>query len=187
MYVDRDGPAPDSASRWRRLHDPAGVRRRSLLATAFSVAIFAIGYTTGGAFGVVLAPMLLPGEEPAVARVIGVLLGGGIVAVPAMLFASYRSALPDRRVLLVPDEVLEHAPRGASCSDVWRWSISIGDETAERRTIGYETHVERPADVTRAARATARYGEVYRAYLTAAAELGLRPRDPAIDLPPPSD
>ncbi|MBT1674670.1 hypothetical protein [Curtobacterium aurantiacum] len=140
----------------------------------------------GGAFGFVVAPPLLPGDEPAVARVIGVVLGGGIVAVPAMFFAFSRGAAPDRRVIAVPDEVLQHAPRAASSSDIWRWSVAIGDEVAERRTIGYETNVERPADVARADRATARYGEVYRAYLTAAAELGLRPREPAIDLPPAS-
>lgn len=186
VYVDRDGPAADTASRWRRLHDPAGVRRQDRLATASVLAVFAIGYMAGGAFGFVVAPPLLPGDEPVVARLIGVVLGGGVVAVPAMLFAFFRSAAPDRRVIPVPDEVLQHAPPAASTSDIWRWSVAVIDEAAERRTIGYETNVERPTDVARADRATARYGEVYRAYLTAAAELGLRPREPAINLPPAS-
>ena len=183
VYVDRQGPAVDTLTRWRRLYDPTTVRRRARIVGALPLLVFIVGYVVGGALGVVVAPLLMPGEDRVVAWLAGVVVGGVVLAVPALFVVASRGLRPDRRVVVVPDEVVECAPQGSSATAIWRWSTAIADEAAERPTIGYETYVERPPDMARAARATERYSRVYRDYRAAAAELGFPARDPAIELP----
>ncbi|QQD75718.1 hypothetical protein I8920_12980 [Curtobacterium sp. YC1] len=183
LYVDRQAPAVDTLTRWRRLYDPIAVRRRARIVGTLPLLAMVVGYVVGGALGVVVAPLLMPGDDRAVAQLTGVVVGGGVLAVPALFVVAGRDLRPDRRVVVVPDEVVERAPQGASAAAIWRWSTAIADEAAERPTIGYETYVERPPDLARAARATERYSRVYRDYRAAAAELGLPAREPAIELP----
>ncbi|QWS32309.1 hypothetical protein [Curtobacterium aetherium] len=74
------------------------------------------------------------------------------------------------------------APAGADAADVWRWSDAVTAEEAARRTIGYETFVERPPDLARAEQARERYTALYRAYVEAAQELGVPFREPEVPL-----
>jgi len=112
------------------------------------------------------------------------LLGGCVVGVwgtlVRVLFVRPRTTPPP--IVPVPAQVLfTHVPTPGS-TDVWRWAMAVSAEEEERRTIEDETYVERPSDAASARAARDRYTATYCAYASAAAEMGVPRRDPAVTL-----
>ncbi|WP_181439589.1 hypothetical protein [Curtobacterium sp. MCBD17_032] len=183
VYVDRDGPGVTTLRRWRDQYDPVAVRRRQRRAAWgwTLLALLTVGTVAAAGFGVGL---LVSGSF-----LRGTVFGGGGAVIGIWVCYGAASVLTsgDRPsaavpVVPVPAEVLAAAPAAASAADVWRWSVAVATEADRRRTIGYETYVERPHMQKQADDARERYAAVYRAYLEAARELGIPPREPDIPL-----
>jgi hypothetical protein len=183
VYVDRDGPGVATLRRWRDRYDPVAVRRRarSVVWTRTLLALVTVALVAAAGLGVgvlVAGPSLRATTFGAGGALIGVWICIGT----AFVVTSGGPRSTPGSVVPVPAEVLAAAPAGASPADVWRWSVAVTTEADRRRTIGYETYVERPFMQEQADRAREQYAAVYRAYVEAARELGLPVREPEIPL-----
>ncbi|PZE93390.1 hypothetical protein [Curtobacterium sp. MCBD17_008] len=183
VYVDRDGPGVATVRRWRDRYDPVAVRRRQRRAawgwTLLALLTVALVAAAGLGVGLLVSGSFLR------ATVFGA--GGVVIGIWFCLGAASVLISGDPRnaavpVVPVPAEVLTAAQADASAADVWRWSVAVATEADRRRTIGYETYVERPHMQKQADDAREQYAVVYRAYLEAARELGVPPREPDIPL-----
>ena len=183
VYVDRDGFTDQTLPRWRSLYDPQGIRRRARLRTITHLGPGLVIVATAGALGFVVVRSLWGLVDDGASSMIG-LLGGCVVGLwgtlVRVLFVRPRTTPPP--LVPVPAQVLlTHVPTPGSM-DVWRWAMAVSAEEEERRTIGYETYVERPSDAASARAARDRYTATYCAYASAAAEMGVPRRDPAVTL-----
>lgn len=184
VYVDRAGRSEATARTWREEHDERTLARRATRRTWTAAGAHVAGYVVVGGAAAWGVHALWPSSGVlAVLVLAGVGWPAGYLLADRLVRRSDPPAEP--RTVRVPDTVLAHAPQTASPEDLWRWSVAFGDEDGARPVIGYETSVERPADVARAAAARARYTRQYEAYRTAARELGLPVREPAIPLGEP--
>lgn len=181
VYVDRAGRTETTARTWRSEHDERILARRATRRTWTAAGAHVAGYVVVGGAAAWGVHALWPSSG---VLAVLVLAGVGWAAGYLLMRPLVRrfDAPVEPRTVRVPDAVLAHAPQTASPEDLWRWSVAIGDEDGARPSIGYETSVERPPDVARAAAARVRYTRQYEAYRTAARELGLPVRAPAIPL-----
>lgn len=183
VYVDRDGFTDQTLPRWRRLYDPLAVRRRSRLRLITHLGLGMAIVSAAGALGFVVVRSLRGSVDGGANLVVG-LLGGCVVGrwgtLFRVLFVRPRTTPPP--IVPVPAQVLLTQFPAPGSVDIWRWSMAVSAEEEERRTIGYETYVERPSDVASARAARDRYAATYRAYASAAAEMGVPRRDPAVTL-----
>lgn len=183
VYVDRDGPGVATLRRWRDRYDPVAVRRRQRRAAWrwTLLALLTVALAAAASFGIgvlVAGPSLRATTFGAGGAIIGVWICIGTAFV--VTSGGPRSA--SGAVVSVPAEVLAAASADSRPADVWRWSVAVTTEADRRRTIGYETYVERPSMQAQADRAREQYAAVYRAYVETARELGLPLREPEIPL-----
>jgi hypothetical protein len=183
VYVDRDGPGAATLRRWRDRYDPVAVRRRQRRAAwgwaLLALVTIALVGAAGLGIGVLVAgPSLRATTFGAGGAVIGVWVW---IGTEFMVTSGGPRSTPGS-VVPVPGEVLAAAPADASPADVWRWSVAVTTEADRRRTIGYETYVERPFMQEQADRAREQYAAVYRAYVETARELGVPLREPEVPL-----
>jgi hypothetical protein len=183
VYVDRDGFTDQTLPRWRRLYDPVAVRRRFRVRAITHLGLGMAVVATAGALGLVVVWSLWGSGDDGANLVVG-LLGGCLVGLWGTLFRVFfvRPRATPPPIVPVPAEVLLTHVATSSSVDVWRWSMAVSAEEEERGTIGYERYVERPSDAASASAARNRYAATYRAYASAAAEMGVPRRDPAVPL-----
>jgi hypothetical protein len=181
-YVDREGLTATTERRWRQAFDAQTIRRRARLASLAGLlraVLLLVGCTALG----VGVDIVVGGSSEAV--VVGATIGALVGVWVALLtrLATQPDSAPEP-VVRVPEEVLLTQVTSPSPRRVWLSSTALDAEARARATIGYEVDVERPAQLTSAAKARARYAATYRAYVEAATDLGLPLRAPAVPLEP---
>jgi hypothetical protein len=181
-YVDRDGLTAATERRWRQAFDARTLRRRARLASLAGLLRAVLLLVGCAALGAGVDIVVGRSSE---AVVVGATIGA-LVGVWVALLTMLRTQ-PDAApgpVVRVPEEVLLTQVTSPSPRRVWLWSTALDAEARARATIGYEVEVERPSQLTSAAKARARYAATYRAYVEAATDLGLPLRAPAVPLEP---